>query len=430
MGTTGKPRISATFMQGVLVGGVVGAASFWGGQQWSARQPFTPVFWSGVHEERPAQRAARLLEQTTYNLEAMFHRELTAADTPLLLNGLVSAVDPHGGYIAPEYARALNGEADTAAPYRVGVLGTPLSDRFVVETTAPGGPADRAGLRPGDRIFAIDNEDMTDSPGQVVFDALLAVVDKGAGAPIHIKVLRGAQTLDLEMVPERLPPFFAFDLGQKEGVAHIAITAFYPGVATAIRGLVAQAQSDGAQGVVLDLRGNAGGRVDETLDVLGLFLPKGSLAYVRDARGQAAEEGRTRSDPVFEGVRVAVLIDGDSASASEILAAALQAHHAGLVVGERSYGKGSIQTVYPLDAAGGAIKMTIGFYRDPLGRPIDGIGVEPDVEARVEKGGPRPAYGQPDAGFTAAAAWVRSGDAIPQVAHNRPQLRLPSGGPQ
>jgi len=428
MDKVGPPISKLTFIRGVMLGTVLGAAGFWAGQWWDARQPFAPTFWSKVSEERPAQRAARLLEQTAYNLEAMFHRELTEADTPMLLNGALAAIDPYGGYIAPEYVRALSGEeGQDEAPYRVGVLGTPLEDRFVVETTAPGGPADKAGLRPGDRILGVGAADFGSQSGQVVFDALLRAVDESAGKAVRVVVLRGRETLTLDLVPERLPPFFAFDMGQKEGVAHVAITAFYPGVAAATEALVAKALEGGAKGVVLDLRGNAGGRVDETLSVLGLFAPKGTLAYIRDARGQEVEESHTRARPPFAGTRVAVLIDKDSASSSEILAAAIQAHGLGLVVGERSYGKGSIQTVYPLDTSGGAVKMTIGFYRDPLGRRIDGVGVEPDIEAPVDGQGPRPLYGQPDAGFAAAAEWIASGEAIPEL-HARPALALPQAG--
>lgn len=417
------------FFQGLLVGAAMSAGAFVGGQAWQASRPLELETVAFAREERPAQRAGRLLSETAFSLEAMFHRELTAADTPALLNGALSAIDPHGGYIAPEFVRALSGEAADDAPLRIGVLGVPLKDRFIVETTAPGGPADVAGVKPGDRIVGIAGNDMGSQPGQEVFDALLEAVDESEGKGVHIAVLRGMDTLDLMISPERLAPFFAYDLGRKEGVEHIAVTAFYPGAAQATSDLIARALETDAKGVVLDLRGNAGGRVDEMLAMLGLVAPKGTLAYVRDARGQADEETKTEASPRFEGLRLAVLIDGDSASSSEMLAAALQAHRLGLVVGERSYGKGSIQTVYPIDPEGGALKMTIGFYRDPLNRRIDGVGVEPDIEAPVEAQGARPLFGEPDAGFEAAAAWIVSGDDLPALKTRRPALAVGTPGP-
>ena len=101
----------------------------------------------------------------------------------------------------------------------------------------------------------------------------------------------------------------------------------------------------------------------------------------------------------------------------------MQAHRRALVVGERSYGKGSIQTVFPLMWDNGGIKMTIGHYTDPLGRRIEGVGVQPDIEAPVVGDAPRPAYGLPDPGFGAAASWVRSQADVPETAPVRPMLR-------
>lgn len=424
MTTTATSALRRRFIQGLLVGSMLSTASFGAGQAWTRYSDSLNQSVVIAREERPAERAARLLGETAFSLEAMFHRELTAADAPALLNGALSAIDPHGGYVAPDFVRALAGDTPEDAPFRIGVLGVPLANSFVVETTAPGGPADEAGLRPGDRIVGIGGADMGASTGQEVFDALLVAVESAAGKGVLLEVLRGMETITLEMFPKRLAPFFAYNLGRKEGVEHVVVTAFYPGAAKSVQNILSQAVEEGAQGVVLDVRGNAGGRVDEMLEMLGLFAPKGTLAYVRDARGQAGEEARTRTEPLFEGVRLAVLIDGDTASSSEMLAAAVQAHRLGLVVGERSYGKGSIQTVYPVDPEGGALKMTIGFYRDPLGRRIDGVGVEPDVEAPVETEGDRPLFGEPDAGFAAAAAWITSQEDIPVPVVRRPELTL------
>lgn len=419
------------FVRGVAVGAVSVALVVAFANRSGDLAAFAPTP-GGVVQERTAERGARLLGQTVFNVEAMFHRELTEADIPAMINGALSAIDDHGGYVAPELARSLAGtptqaEQD-AQPYRIGVLGTTLEDGFVIDTVAPGGPADRAGLEPGDVLVAIEGERFDGASGEEVFDALLNVVDTSHGAAIHLVLKRGDAEVEAQMVAERLPPFFAFDLGRKEGVQHIVVTAFYPGASQALRGIIQEAVDTGAKGVVLDVRANAGGRVDEAMAMLGLFAPRGTLAFTRAARGQEAERNETTADPDFAGLRVAVLIDGQSASASEILASAIQAHRLGVVVGSRSYGKGSVQTVFPISADGGAIKMTIGFYRDPMDRRIDGVGVEPTipVPSDPEKPG-RPQRGAPDPAFEAAAAWILSGEDAPEPRLPRPDLMI--GGP-
>jgi carboxyl-terminal processing protease len=420
-----------TFMRGVAVGalsvGLVAAFANRSAQEAS----FVPVPGSVV-VERPAERGARLLEQVVFNVESMFHRELNESDIPAMINGALAAIDAHGGYVAPAQVRSLSGTPtaaeEAAQPYRIGVLGTPMEDAFVVDTVAPGGPADRAGLEPGDVLLEVDGRRFDDVSGQVAFDALLEVVEASEGRTIHLVLLRGEEEVKAEMVAERLPPYFAFDLGRKNGVEHIAVVAFYPGAAQSLRTIIQEAVDTGATGVVLDVRANAGGRVDEAMAMLGLFAPRGTLAFTRAARGQEVERTVTTDEPLFEGLRLAVLVDGQSASASEILAAAIQAHRLGVVVGARTYGKGSIQTVFPITADGGAIKMTIGFYRDPMDRRIDGVGVEPTIPVALDPAKPgRPPRGEPDPALDAALAWMASGEAPPAPRLPRPDLAV--GGP-
>jgi len=180
--------------------------------------------------------------------------------------------------------------------------------------------------------------------------------------------------------------------------------------------------------VAIDVRGNVGGRVDEAMAVAGLFLPEGSLVFTSTARGQQPEESRTAVPPAFPDLRLAVLTNIESASSSEIFAAAIQAHARGVVVGGPTYGKGSIQTVYGIDPMGGAIKFTVGFYRDPLGRRIDGIGVLPTITVPSLTGGTRPPVGTPDPVWEAAEAWIEGGEAPPVPVPPAPMDR-PSLGP-
>lgn len=390
--------------------------------------PPTPFVQAEI--ERPADRAARVLGRMARDLDTLFHRELTEADVAAMVGGALAAIDEHGSYVPAESMRALQGtpteEERAQQPYRVGVLGNAEGARFVVETTAPGGPADRAGLRGGDALLSVAGEDMRALDGKQAYERLVAAVEASEGRAVELVVERAGVRLTLSLTPERLPPVFAYDLGIKDGVLHTALVAFYPGATDELRAIIERGVEQGIEGVAIDVRGNVGGRVDEAMAVAGLFLPEGSLVFTSTARGQQPEESRTAAPPTFPDLRLAVLTNIESASSSEIFAAAIQAHARGVVVGGPTYGKGSIQTVYGIDPMGGAIKFTVGFYRDPFGRRIDGIGVLPTITVPSLIGGARPPVGTPDPVWEAAEAWIEGGDAppvpVPPAPMDRPLL--------
>ena len=392
--------------------------------------PPTPFVQAEI--ERPADRAARLLGRMARDLDTLFHRDLTEADVAAMVGGALAAIDAHGSYVPAESVRALQGtpteEERAQQPYRVGVLGNAEGPRFVVETTSPDGPADRAGLKGGDALLAVAGEDLRAVDGKGAYERFLAAVEASGGQPVELVVDREGVRLTLSLTPERLPPVFAYDLGIKDGVLHTALVAFYPGATDELRAIVARGVGQGIKGVAIDVRGNVGGRVDEAMSVASLFLPRGSLVFTSVARGQQPEESRTALEAAFPDLRLAVLTNAESASSSEIFAAAVQAHARGVVVGGPTFGKGSIQTVYRIDPMGGAIKFTTGFYRDPLGRRIDGVGVLPTITVPSLTGGARPPLGTPDPVWEAAEAWIAGGEAPPEPVVSAP-LDRPFLGP-
>jgi carboxyl-terminal processing protease len=167
------------------------------------------------------------------------------------------------------------------------------------------------------------------------------------------------------------------------GVVYVRPLRFGRGVAEAVSGRLRELGGQGAAGVVLDLRGNAGGLTNEAVEIAGLFLGPEVVARIRDAGGQ--EELRAEG-PAVTGLPLAVLVDGGTASAAELVAGALQDHGRGTLVGTQTYGKGSLLAVSEIEGAGGSIRYTTGTFTTPEGNGVEGAGLIPDVP--VLPGGP------------------------------------------
>lgn len=167
----------------------------------------------------------------------------------------------------------------------------------------------------------------------------------------------------------------------EDGVGYVGLRLFAPGAGDRVREEVAGLVEDGAGGIVLDLRGNPGGMVSEAVEVGAVFLGEEPIVLQETADG--LEEARRASRPAVGNLALVVLVDGRTASAAELVAGAVQDHDVGLVVGERTKGKATVQQIVPL-GDGSAVKLTTGMYRTPLGRRVDGGGIRPDVRVDSE----------------------------------------------
>jgi carboxyl-terminal processing protease len=184
--------------------------------------------------------------------------------------------------------------------------------------------------------------------------------------------------LNVTVKPADIDPVTVFDLGVTDGVLHLYLKKFYPGLASDTEALIARAvQKQGIKGVVLDLRNNGGGLTDEALKIADLFLPKGTLLYEMAGRAEGVKQVRTDAIPRYATLGLSIITNGNSASASEIIAGAFQAHNRATIVGWKSLGKGTVQRVFPVES--GAITITFAEYRDGGLRKINGVGVMPDV---------------------------------------------------
>jgi carboxyl-terminal processing protease len=197
---------------------------------------------------------------------------------------------------------------------------------------------------------------------------------------LDLGIKRGPNStfLTISVFPEDINPISVYDLGVQSGVLHIYVLRFYPGTADEVDQLVSRAIAEhDIHGVIIDLRNNGGGLTSEAQALSGLFLDRGTLLYEMSGRAIGVERIFTQASPKFSRLDVSIIVNGRSASSSEIVAAAFQAHGRGKIIGWPTYGKGTVQRMFPVD--GGAIKITVAEYKDGGLRKIDSVGVLPDV---------------------------------------------------
>jgi carboxyl-terminal processing protease len=309
------------------------------------------------------------------------------------IRGLAESLDPHSVYMDPEEYEIFLSDSEG----RFAGIGVEVSTKdgwITILAVFEGGPAKRGGLLPGDRFLSIDGEEARDMR---IYDA--------------VRMIRGepGTTVDLALRREGVPDavevtlpraFIELDPVQMEvlddGIVYLRIEAFQDGTARALRdsldaAVVKLKRKGGVRGILLDLRDNGGGLLDEAIWVSDEFLASGVIVTTRgrDEREVArysARRGGTR--PKWP---VVVLINENTASASEIVAGALQDHERATLVGERSFGKGSVQTIFDLPG-GSALKLTISRYFTPSGRSIQALGITPDLHAEQPRtnGEPEP----------------------------------------
>ena len=294
------------------------------------------------------------------------------------IKGMLSGLDPHSTYLnADEYK-----ELKIGTTGQFGGLGIQvgMEDGFVkVISPIDDTPAFRAGIQSGDLIVRLDNKSvkgmslndavkiMRGEPGS---DIELTIVRKGEDKPLIIVVTR--DIIKVDSVKNRM---------LEPGFGYVRITNFQSktprDLLKAINSLK-EGFGNELNGLVLDLRNNPGGVLNAAADVSDLFINKGKLVYTEGRIKNSKFEFNAKPGDVMNGAPIVVLINGGSASASEIVAGALQDHHRAVVMGSKSFGKGSVQTIQEL-RSGGAVKITTARYFTPSGRSIQGEGIEPDI---------------------------------------------------
>ena len=300
------------------------------------------------------------------------------------IRGMVDSLgDPHSAYMDPdEYLQAnlpLDGEYEG-----IGAWVDADGEFLTIISAMPGSPAERGGLQPGDQVIGVDGEDVTGLDGNLVIRRVLGP----AGTAVRLTIRREGvpDPIDLELVRERI------DLASVEGemlegdIGYIRLLSFGAQTADDLDRELADLLRQDPQGLILDLRGNGGGFLHTAVDVASQFLSEGVVLSERFGDGQETiyeVEGGGRATQIA----LVVLIDGGSASASEIVAGAIQDHDRGLLVGVTSFGKGSVQNWIELNDDQGAVRVTIARWYTPDGRQIHEVGLTPDVEVLPAEAG-------------------------------------------
>lgn len=298
------------------------------------------------------------------------------------INGMLSALDPHSAYLNPKNFRDM--QVQTKGEF--GGLGIEVTmENGVVKVVSPidDTPAAKAGLQSNDLITHLDSEQIVGLTleqavekmrGPVNTPINLTIVRRGKDEPFDVKIVR--DVIRINAVKARL-----------EGdIIYVKISTFNEQThANLVKQVDALKKQLGkaARGYVIDLRNNPGGLLDQAIAISDDFLDKGAIVLTKGRGLEETQRANARAGDLAEGKQIVVLINGGSASASEIVAGALQDHKRATVIGTRSFGKGSVQTIIPL-GANGAIRLTTARYYTPSGRSIQAKGIEPDVIVEQE----------------------------------------------
>ena len=299
------------------------------------------------------------------------------------IRGMVETLDPHSTFMDPEEYRILT--SDTQG--RFGGIGVEIDVRdgwLTVHGVIGGGPAEAAGIEPGDRFLRIDGRQARDMP----ISRAVRVMRGEPGTRVSVQIRRDGQdeALDLQLtraiveveaVEARILP---------DRIVHLRLKSFQSTTTAEMRRAIDEAvertaDRGGVRGILLDMRRNPGGLLNEAVRVSDEFLSSGTIVTTRGRGGQIMSEASAHAAGTRPDWPIVVLVDNFTASAAEIVAGALRDHGRAIVVGSRTWGKGSVQNIIELPD-GSALKLTIARYYTPSGRSIQAHGIEPDVEVQ------------------------------------------------
>ncbi|MGH7364135.1 MAG: S41 family peptidase [Candidatus Methylomirabilales bacterium] len=353
----------------------------------------------GVVATEEAYEKLKVFTEVLTLIQANYVEEVHSKDLVYgAIRGMLETLDPHSAFMPPEVYREM--QVETQGSF--GGLGIEITVRdrqLTVVAPIEGTPADRAGILAGDRIVKINGEPTKD---MTLFEAVRKL--RGPrGSQVTITIMREGFTeaKDFAITRETIEVHSvrSFDLGDRIG--YIRMASFQEKTARDLERTLEQFQTGGVKAMVLDLRNNPGGLLSQAVQVADLFLQKGQLIVYTEGRARNQDlrfsAEHTKSLPQ---VPMVVLVNGGSASASEIVAGALQDHRRAVILGTPTFGKGSVQTVIPLNDGSG-LRLTTAKYFTPRGETIQGKGITPDIQVEPPKptvtaqAPPRPEGGPP-----------------------------------
>jgi len=366
---TEKRRVAIVFLLGLALGaGMTIYSSVFAGNEKSAAASPLPL------EDLRAFTEVFGRVKSDY-VESVEDKELLE----YAIKGMLSGLDPHSSYLNAEEFKEMRIGTDG----KFGGLGIEVTmENGFVKVISPidDTPAERAGIQAGDVIVRLDdtpvkgmtlNEAVKIMRGEPGTDILLTVVREGAEGPLKITITR--DIIRIKSVRGRtLDP----------GYGYIRISQFQSATGTSMRKQLSELKKENGgelKGLVLDLRNNPGGVLNASVSVADAFVRKGKIVYTEGRVKDSLLTFNASPNDLLKGAPIVVLVNGGSASASEIVAGALQDHHRAIIMGTKTFGKGSVQTIMPMNN-GAALKITTARYFTPSGRSIQAEGIEPDIE--------------------------------------------------
>lgn len=299
------------------------------------------------------------------------------------INGMLTSLDPHSSYLDADSFNYMSEQTKG----KFGGLGIEVTmDNGLVKVVSPidDTPAAKAGIKAGDYITNINGETVV---GMSLNDAVSKMRGK-VGEKVKLSIRRvNSKPIELTIKRQEIKIQSVKNEIKEDSIVYIRISSFTEDVDKSVSEAITKAKKklkNKLLGIVIDVRNNPGGLLDQAVDVSDLFLEKGEIVSTRSRNEADTVKYMANEGDIAKGLPIVVIINEGSASASEILAGALQDHHRAIILGEKSFGKGSVQTVIPLRDYG-AMRLTTARYYTPSGRSIQAKGIEPDVEVKPAK---------------------------------------------
>lgn len=342
------------------------------------------AFWLGValgkrrYVELPQPQAAAL--ELVYDEIVKNHVE--AQDGQVLLDRAITAMagklDEYSEYVPPREVAKYD-ERSTGRYEGVGMRQVLHGEEMVVYYPFPGGPAERAGVRPGDRLLAVDDQELALLPKETREARTVELVRGAADTDVRLRLQRDDDevTLTIRRGPVQQPSVkWAHFADPEQGLGYLYVADFHRGVAAEVFAAIANLRTQGPlRGLVIDLRFDGGGSLDECVELARAFQPTGTIVSLRRRNQVVETHAAEAAKCLYRDLPLVVLVNGQSASASEVFAGCLQDHHRAALVGARTYGKGVVNTVYSWPQF--RLKLTTAHYFTPNGRNIEGHSLAP-----------------------------------------------------
>src|SRR6195952_3803843 len=404
--------VGAAFVAGVAIGPATGLYGY--GRRWSIGQAQGSGNGNG-----DTYRLLQLFGDVFDRIRAEYVEPVSDRDlVENAINGMLTGLDPHSSYMNAKAFRDM--QVQTRGEF--GGLGLEVTqENGIIKVVSPidDTPAARAGVKAGDLITTIDN---TTVQGLSLNDA----VDKMRGPPnssIRLVIKREGVDKPITLTMQREVIHIQVVKSHVEGdIGYVRLTQFNEQTDSGLRAAVTKIKAqlgDRLQGFVIDLRHNPGGLLDQAVSVSDDFLEQGEIVSTRARHPADSQRWNAKPGDITGGLPIVVLTNGGSASASEIVAGALQDHHRAVILGQRTFGKGSVQTVIPLPG-NGAMRLTTARYYTPSGRSIQALGITPDVPVQ-ETREDRPTFGgEKEADYNKVLA--NQGGSAPQALPPRTDL--------